>query len=424
MSYRYIIAFSLLLSVFLILDVYVWKALRQTIKKKHFRILKWLIPFSTFLFFLGFGLNIYRGYSGIVNASLFINLMFGTSLGFFIAKGVLVCFFLVEDGFRIFKFLIQRTKKKIHPNTTSSKVTFSNRRTAVRNIGLTIASIPFASTLYGITIGKYQFHVKRKTLYFNRLPTAFEGLKVVQFSDFHAGSFDDHKAVERGLELINEEQPDLVLFTGDLVNNRAPEVLPYLDSLKKIQAPLGKFAILGNHDYGDYVKFDSEQERTANLKALGQHFENTGFQLLKNENSQLKRGKDSIYIAGVENWGRGPFPQYGDIEEATKGISSKAFTILMSHDPDHWEYVVREHPFFIDFTLSGHTHGGQFGVNIPNWKWSPVKYRYKRWLGYYQVNQKQLFVSKGFGFLGFPGRVGMTPEIVSFRLKRRPDKPL
>lgn len=410
MSYRYIIWFSLILASFLVLDIYIWKAYKRTVKKKYFNYFKWLIPLSSVLFLSGFILNLYRGSNGIYNANVIINVVFGISLGFFIAKLFSAAFLFSEDIFRVL-FLL---KNKLFSKKESKN--FASRRNFVRNISVGVAAVPILGTIYAVTKGKYNFHLKRLDLSMKRLPSSFDGLKVVQFSDFHAGSFDDIEAVKEGLSLINEAKPDIIVFTGDLVNNRAAEMLPYIEDLKNLKATYGKFAILGNHDYGDYVKFDSNKDRQRNLDHLDEIFLEMGFKLLKNENVQIDNGTDVIDIIGVENWGQGPFPKYGDIDLATNNTSEERFNIILSHDPDHWENVLRQYKKPFDLTLSGHTHGSQVGVNIPGWKWSPVKYRYKRWLGLYEENEQYLFVSKGFGFLGFPGRIGMSPEIVSFTL--------
>ena len=411
MSYRYIIFFSIILAALFVLDIYIWKGYKKTVKAKYFKVFKWLIPLSSLLFLGGFAINLYRGSIGIFNANVIVNVLFGTSLGFFIAKLFSAVFLFTEDLYRISIFV----RNKVFTRSKKNEV-FSSRRNFVRNISLGIATIPVLGTIYAVTKGKYNFHVKRLDLSIKRLPQSFNGLKVVQFSDFHAGSFDDTEAVQEGLSLINEANPDIIVFTGDLVNNRASEMLPYIDALKNLSAKYGKFAILGNHDYGDYIKFESDEARQKNLDELDAIFEATGFRLLKNENIQIDNGNDIIDLIGVENWGEGPFPKYGDIDLATKNTPNERFNILLSHDPDHWENLLRKHPKHFDLTLSGHTHGSQVGVDIPGWRWSPVKYRYKRWLGHYTEDNQHLFVSKGFGFLGFPGRIGMSPEIVSFRL--------
>ncbi|PKR81593.1 phosphoesterase [Brumimicrobium salinarum] len=412
MSYRYIIWFSMILVSFVLLDIYLWKGYKKTLKEKTFKWFKWIIPFSSIVFLSGFAINLYRGSNGIYNANPIINVFFGIALGFFIAKLVAAFILFSEDIIRVIALI---NIKVFAPK--GQKRTLPGRRNFVKTVSLGVAAIPVLGTIYAVTKGKYNFHVKQLKLDMKRLPKSFDGLKVVQFSDFHAGSFDDVKAVEEGLSLINEQKPDVIMFTGDLVNNRAAEMEPYLDALTQLTAKYGKFAILGNHDYGDYIKFDSLQARQENQEALANIFKQTGFTLLKNEAVQIKDNGERFDIIGVENWGQGPFPKYGDIDKATQNVSKDTFNIVLSHDPDHWENVLRQHPLHFDLTLSGHTHGSQVGVDIPGYRWSPVQYRYKRWLGHYTENNQHLFVSKGFGFLGFPGRIGMSPEIVSITLK-------
>ncbi len=400
-----------MLAVFSVLDIYIWRSLKRTINPKVFKYVKWFIPLTTALFFTGFMSNLIRSANGIMNANYALNLMVGFSFGVFIAKLLMAIPFLLEDIKRypifMFKWIVRKQPRK---------ESMPERRKFVRNISLGVASIPFLGTIYGITAGKYNYQLKRVPLSFSNLPKSFEGLKVIQFSDFHSGSFDDYEAVRNGLAYINERKPDLILFTGDLVNNRAGESEPFMEMLRELDAPLGKFAILGNHDYGDYVPYNSDQERVDNMKSLFNVFEYTGFDLLNNENRQIEKNGEIIDIIGVENWGQAPFPQYGDLDKATEGLPKDRFSILLSHDPDHWEYEARDydHPFAL--TVSGHTHGAQFGVEIPGWEWSPVQYRYKRWMGLYREKDQYLFVSKGFGFLGFPGRVGMSPEVIEFTL--------
>jgi predicted MPP superfamily phosphohydrolase len=402
-----------MLAVFSVLDIYIWRGLKKTLKPKVFKYTKWFIPLTTILFFTGFMANLIRSANGILNANYFLNLMVGFSFGVFIAKLLIAIPFLIEDVKRypifFFKWVVRRQPRK---------EAMPERRRFVRNISLGLASVPFVGTIYGITAGKYNYQFKRVPLSFNNLPSSFNGLKVIQFSDFHAGSFDDYEAVKNGLAYINERKPDLILFTGDLVNNRAGESEPFIEMLKELKAPLGKFAILGNHDYGDYVPYESEQDRSDNMNSLFEVFKTTGFDLLTNENRQIEKNGEIIDVVGVENWGQDPFPQYGDLDKATSGLSKDRFTILLSHDPDHWGYEARDYPHPFDLTLSGHTHGAQFGVEIPGWEWSPVQYRYQRWMGLYHEKDQYLFVSKGFGFLGFPGRVGMSPEIIEFTLTK------
>lgn len=414
MSYRYVIAFSVIIGLLVILDLYTWHGLKKTVSKKVFQFFKWFIPITTFLFFLGFILNIFRADQGVYNASYLINITTGFTFGVFIAKLLIALPFIIEDLIRYSVFLFRKLFS-VNKEHQKGKI-LPSRRTFVRNVALSMAAIPLSGTIYAITRGKYNFQIKKTPLSFAHLPKAFNGLKIVQFSDFHAGSFDDYEAVKAGLSLINEQQPDVILFTGDLVNNRAVESEIFVEILKELKAPYGKYAILGNHDYGEYMSFPDTVAEKDNWDKLIEVFKRTGFNLLRNENISLEREGAKIDLVGVENWGNPPFPQYGDLDKATQGLDEDRFTILMSHDPDHWDEQIRFHPKRFDLTLSGHTHGAQFGVDIPGWKWSPVKYRYKRWLGLYKEDNQFLYVSKGFGFLGFPGRIGMSPEIVVFEL--------
>ncbi|MDX1653144.1 MAG: metallophosphoesterase [Brumimicrobium sp.] len=411
MSYRYIIAFSTIIGILIILDVYTWYGIKKTLGEKYLRFAKWFIPSTTFLFIFGFAINLLRGEYGIHNAHYLINLITGFAFGVFIAKLLIITPFFIEDITRLTIWVFRKINRG-----RKSEVKIPGRRKFVRNIAFSLAAIPISGAIYAITRGKYNFQIKKIPLDFPNLPDSFKRLKIVQFSDFHAGSFDDQEAVKEGLHLIMDQKPDLILFTGDLVNNRAVEAEPYLQMLADLSAPLGKFAILGNHDYGEYMSFESAEAKNENMNRLESNFERSGFNLLRNQHVVLTKNNESVNLVGVENWGKAPFPQYGDLDKATAGMKSDKFTILMSHDPDHWEYEARFHPQNFDLTLSGHTHGAQFGVEIPGWQWSPVKYRYKRWLGLYSEGRQRLFVSKGFGFLGFPGRLGMSPEIIVFEL--------
>lgn len=409
MSYRYIIFFSIISFIFILLDIYCWKGFKT---KDKFRYLKFIIPFSSLLFILSFIFTLWRAKQGIFSATFTLNFLLGITFGFFLSKLLCTFIFILEDTYRIFSY----TFRSIINRKSPKSIEFPQRRRFIRNMAFSVASIPLLGSIYAITRGKYNYQVKELNLAFKNLPEAFEGFKIGLFSDFHAGSFDDINMVEKGLDLFNEYSPNIIAFTGDLVNNRPIEAEPYQQLLKNMKASYGKFAILGNHDYGDYIPFENEEKRNENLQKLENIHLESGFRLLKNEHVQIQKGDSKIAIIGVENWGRDPFPQYGDIEKATNGLESDTFKVLLSHDPDHWEYQIKDLNIPVDLTLSGHTHGAQFGVNIPNWKWSPAKYRYKRWLGLYKENNKYLFVSKGFGFLGFPGRIGMSPEIVIIKL--------
>ncbi len=322
-------------------------------------------------------------------------------------------FLAVDDVVRILNFGFQIFSKWLGYTPAAD---FDERRKFIVKVGLGLASIPFASMLYGITKGKYNYKIKNVTLKFPNLPKAFEGFRLVQISDIHSGSFDSIEDVKRGVEMINKENADVVFFTGDLVNNDAREIEPYIDTFKSLKSEYGTFSILGNHDYGDYKKWGSSAEKKENFELLEANQKKMNFKLLKNEHVSLKRGGDEIKVLGVENWGKPPFVKHGDLDKALEGVDSDAFKILLSHDPSHWDAKVLSNKTKIDLTLSGHTHGMQFGVDIPGFKWSPVKYKYPRWSGLYEEAKQYLYVNKGFGFLGFPGRVGMWPEITVIEL--------
>ena len=272
--------------------------------------------------------------------------------------------------------------------------------------------------IYGMIFGKYNYKVIKHTLYFDSLPQTFDGFKVVQISDVHAGSFNNPKAIQRGIDMINKQQGDLFVFTGDLVNNKAEEIKPWISYFSQIKAPYGQYSILGNHDYGDYIKWPSDTDKLNNLQQLKAYHKDLGFDLLLDRNVQIKKGDQHIVLAGVENWGIG-FGERGDLKKAMQNTLPSDFTILLSHDPTHWESQVKNYQPNIQLTLSGHTHGMQFGLEAFGIKWSPVKYRYKHWAGIKTENGSVLNINRGFGFLGFSGRIGIWPEITVLELKRK-----
>jgi len=272
--------------------------------------------------------------------------------------------------------------------------------------------------VYGMVFGKYNYKVINHTLYFKDLPDSFDGFKLVQISDVHAGSFNNPKAVQRGIDLINKQHADLFVFTGDLVNNKAEEIKPWISYFSQIKAPFGQFSILGNHDYGDYIKWGTEAEKTANLNQLKAYHRDLGFKLLLDEHVHIKKDDQYIVLAGVENWGIG-FGERGDLKKALLNTTKAEFKILLSHDPTHWEAQVKNFIPNVQLTLSGHTHGMQFGLEAFGIKWSPVKYRYKHWAGLKTENDSVININRGFGFIGFSGRIGIWPEISVISLKKQ-----
>ncbi len=286
-------------------------------------------------------------------------------------------------------------------------------------LAIGVAAIPFFSLIFGLTRGGHYYKVHKETLYFNDLPEAFDGFTITQLSDIHSGSFTSEKGVEKGISMVNDQNSDLILFTGDLVNSKATEMDRWISSFAKLKAPYGKYSVLGNHDYGDYVKWESKELKKANLKRLKEVHKDIGFRLLLDEAVSIEKDGQTISLIGVENWGKGGFHKYGDLKKATANVPADAFKVLMSHDPSHWEGVTLGHDKHIHLTLSGHTHGMQFGVELFGFKWSPIKYVYKQWAGLYSRAGKYLYVNRGFGFLGLQGRVGIWPEITVITLKRK-----
>ncbi|AMR33425.1 phosphohydrolase [Mucilaginibacter sp. PAMC 26640] len=296
---------------------------------------------------------------------------------------------------------------------------FMPRSVWVSELAVAIAAVPFFGLLYGLTFGRHDYRLHKETLYFNDLPEAFDGFTLTQLSDIHSGSFTSAKGVNKGIAMVNAQKSDLILFTGDLVNNAASEMDLWIPAFSELTAPYGKYSILGNHDYGDYMKWESKEAKSANLNRLKAVHGQIGFSLLLNEAVRVNKDGQSIALIGVENWGKGGFHKYGDLDKASANVPAGSFKILMSHDPSHWDAVTLSHKQHIHLTLSGHTHGAQFGIELFGFKWSPIKYVYEQWAGLYEKAGRYLYVNRGFGFLGLKGRVGIWPEITVITLKKK-----
>jgi hypothetical protein len=296
---------------------------------------------------------------------------------------------------------------------------FPPRAFWVSELTLATAAVLFGIVLFGITRGRHYYRVRPATIYFPDLPEAFDGFTITQITDVHSGSFTDAAGVQKGLDLVNAQHSDIILFTGDLVNNKASEMDRWIPAFAELKAQAGKFSVLGNHDYGDYTQWETPEAKRANLDRLKQVHAEIGFRLLLDEAITLQKGGQSITLLGVENWGKGGFHKYGDLKKATAGVPDDAFKVLMSHDPSHWESVTLGHQQHIHLTLSGHTHGMQFGIELFGLKWSPIKYVYKQWAGLYRHKEHFLYVNRGFGFLGLKGRIGIWPEVAVITLKRK-----
>ena len=340
---------------------------------------------------------------------------FGLLLTVLTFQLITIIFLFSEDIFRLLAGIYQ----KLSGNT--KEFSLPERRRFLSVLGLGIAAIPFGALLYGMYKGKYNYKVLKYNLEFDDLPDGFDGYQITQISDVHSGSFDNRKKVAYAVDLVNQQKSDVILFTGDMVNNKSEEMLPWAELFSTLEAKDGKFSILGNHDYGDYIAWETEELKQENLKTLKELQQNMGFDLLLNDNRYLRKGNDKIALIGVENWGRGGFKKAGDLKKAIANVHKDDFKILMSHDPSHWEDVVLHDEYHYHLTLSGHTHGMQFGIEIPGWvKWSPVKWRYKYWAGIYEELGQYINVNRGFGFLGYPGRVGIWPEISVITLRKKP----
>jgi hypothetical protein len=283
---------------------------------------------------------------------------------------------------------------------------------------LVAAAVPFGAMTYGIISGAHDYRIRRQVINLPNLPNSFDGITIAQLSDIHSGSFFNKRAVRGGVEMLLNQKPDLIFFTGDLVNNEAVEVKEYIDVFNKLKAPLGVYSVTGNHDYGDYHRWPSAEAKRENFRDLIEAHRLLGFDLLMNRNHILEQNGEKIAILGVENWGGRGFTKYGKLDQAYNGSDEAVVKILLSHDPSHWDAQVRQQFPDIDLMLSGHTHGFQFGVELGNFKWSPSQYAYKQWAGLYQEGSQYLYVNRGFGYIGYPGRIGMPPEITILELKR------
>jgi predicted MPP superfamily phosphohydrolase len=396
-----------------IADYYAFQSLRTVTKSNWWYGLYWVFTVAVLANFI-FQFYSFNRSDGFSHTNAY-------AVGFLIAmvvpKLVLVAIMFGEDVLRIpqgiYSYFMQNSEGD------NGVKHFPARRKFISQIALGIAAIPFSSILYGMYKGKYNFKVLKYTLHFEDLPEAFDGYRLTQISDIHSGSFDNIKKVEYAIDLINEQQSDVILFTGDMVNNKATELEPYVPIFSKLKAKDGLYSVLGNHDYGDYVKWSSDEAKAQNLEDLKSLQNKIGFDMLLNENRFIEKDGERIAIVGVENWGKGGFKKAGDLKKAASKVEKEDFKILMSHDPSHWDAQVVNDDYHYHLTLSGHTHGMQFGIEIPGWfKWSPVKWRYKRWAGIYEELGQYINVNRGFGYLAFPGRVGIWPEITVIELKK------
>ncbi len=404
---RWIVTLIIASVVLFFVEFYAFQVLKTLTKSKY---IKWI--------WIAIALAIYFNFFYIIFST---PRSAGQTKGFQYAMGFMLTFLIPKVVMLVFMFgedVVRVIQKFISYVSSGDTKTFANRREFISKLALGIAAIPFASFLYGIVKGRYNFKVLKYQLHFEDLPEAFDGLTITQVSDIHSGSFTNKEKVQYGVDLINQQNSDVILFTGDIVNNKAEEMDGWVDTFKSLKAPLGKFSILGNHDYGDYVDWDSKEDKKKNFQAVKEIHPKIGFDLLLDEHRYLEKDGQKIAIVGVENWGKG-FNQAGDLQRATTGIQKEDFKILMTHDPSHWEYKVKTDDFNYHLTLSGHTHGLQMGIEIPGFfRWSPSQYVYKQWAGLYNEFGRFINVNRGFGYHAFPGRVGIWPEITVIELKK------
>ena len=393
----------------ILVETYAFQAVKTVVKTKWILLAYQLVSLCIIVYII-YQLTQFDRSVGQTKITLFT---FGLLLIAFIPKLILTLFLFGEDVVRVIVGIFNRF------SSAPSNGFLPDRRKFVSLIALGIAAVPFLSLAYGMTFGKYNFRVLREKLSFPDLPDAFDGLKITQISDIHSGSFDNEEKIRYAIDLINEQDSDLILFTGDIVNTHAKEMDDWIEIFAGIRPhKYGKFAVLGNHDYGEYVDWDSPRAKADNFEAIKQIHGKIGFDLMLNENRVIEKDGAKLNLVGVENWGVN-FKQAGDLEKASKGLSASDFKILLSHDPSHWEAEVKKHPKNFQLALAGHTHGMQFGIEIPGFlKWSPVQYVYKQWAGLYESAGRYLYVNRGFGFHAYPGRVGIWPEITVLELKK------
>lgn len=369
------------------------------------------VPTIFWFSILGSAFCVLYAIQGIQNRGMgrFFKVATHVFLMLFVSEILFLLVLLLDDAYRLFVGTFHLVSEQQFLAPPRSLVWVS--------IGIVIFGFSIITFLYGMLKGKYAYRVIKHELYFKDLPKTFDGFTITQISDIHAGSFTNAKEVQKGIDMINAQKSDLFVFTGDLVNNKAEEIRPWIGHFSQIKAKFGQFSILGNHDYGDYVKWDNDLIKRGNLQQLKKYHEELGFRLLLDEHVELEKDGEKIILVGIENWGLG-FGERGDLQKALENTSKEEFKILLSHDPSHWEAQVKQNSSKIHLTLSGHTHGMQFGIEAFGIKWSPVKLRYKHWAGIKKENGRVLNVNRGFGFIGFSGRVGIWPEITVIALKK------
>ncbi|MFT4536583.1 MAG: putative MPP superfamily phosphohydrolase [Saprospiraceae bacterium] len=408
----------LLLIIYLGFDIYTFYGLSSLITAQSFFCsIYWAVSAIVLLGFYKVSQDLQRFKGGV--RPLSTNLLLGFGFAVFVGKILLSGLLFTQDLGRLVIGALNNLSTTIAELTGTSDI--PPRHSIITMISVGLAAIPFFSMLYGMTVGKYRYVIDHVKLSFPDLPNLFDGFKVIQISDIHSGTFDSVEQVRKGIDLIMAQEADIILFTGDLVNSNKNEIDPYIDTFAHLSAPYGMYSVMGNHDYYGMYKIPKgdHASKSAYLADFNNKHKRMGFEIMNNTSKIISKGSDSIRLVGVENWGAGPFPKKGSLSKALEGVSDNEFSILMSHDPTHWDHHVLKNPKQIHLTLAGHTHGMQFGINFLGIRWSPVKYRYSRWMGLYKELDQYLYVNRGFGFLAWPGRVGMRPEITLIELERK-----
>ena len=405
-----ILRIVLLLLFLFVVEIYAYQVVRTLVKAKAI-LVSYQIISALLLAFIVYSFTQFDRSVGQTSQTM---RTMGLLLLIYLPKIILTLVLFGEDIFRIGFGSVNHFAK-----FNDSVDFFASRRKFVSQIGLGLAAIPFLSLLYGETIGKYNYKVIKQRIFFPDLPDAFDGFTITQISDVHSGSFDNPEKINYAIDLVNEQNSDMILFTGDIVNTHAKEMHPWIDTFKKIKEhKYGKYSVLGNHDYGEYISWPSEAAKEENFQNIKNLYGQIDFKLMLNEHTLIEKGTDKIALVGVENWGHN-FKKVGDINLASANLDKEDFKILMSHDPSHWDYEVKNHDKNFQLTLSGHTHGMQFGIEIPGViKWSPIQYIYKQWAGLYENMGRYIYVNRGFGFHAYSGRVGIMPEITVIELKK------
>jgi predicted MPP superfamily phosphohydrolase len=414
MNLRILIFIAVLLAV----DFYVYHGLRVLFSQRdsasrYYTWIYWSITALAIGILLAGFFTDWRSWPKAIRSYTFALVVF-----VYLTKILMGMFLLVDDIIRLLRFTGSFAAGLLSKDSPQESLRISRLRFLIQT-GAVLSAVPMLSLVYGMMGGTSRFRVRKVKLTLPNLPAAFEGFKAVQISDLHVGSFFSPEPLKRAIDLIHEQQPDVIFFTGDLVNDRHHEALEHQEILSSIQAPMGVYSVLGNHDYGDYYKWETIEEKEDNLRRMKELHGEFGWKLLLNDHAYLERDGERIGLVGVENWSaRMNFKRYGDMQQATDGFNPANVNILLSHDPSHWHAEVTEKYDYVDLMLAGHTHGFQFGVEIPGFRWSPVQYVYKQWADLYKHNQQYLYVNRGLGFIGYPGRVGILPEITVFELSR------